>query len=283
MQTGKPLIQAGWLRAFLLFIAIIILNSLFYYVVYRKSDNIYEDKSFIQIPYIGSLTILQVIIIVSVAISFLTVIIFCKWIDRIPLKSLGFSLDSPSLVGVVLAPALLGCGTMVLYWTGHLKWIGWQVDIQSVLPVIALMLLVALSEELVFRGYILLNLIRSFNKWIALSLSSLGFACMHAGNPDISIAAFANLIIAGMVLGSGYLYTKSLWFPILFHFAWNVFQGPVLGYQISGLHFSSILQISVTGDDLITGGTFGFEGSILSLLLLTFAFLLYLWRLKISS
>jgi hypothetical protein len=128
-------------------------------------------------------------------------------------------------------------------------------------------MLVSFTEELICRGYILNNLMQSMNKWLALALSSLVFAAFHSANPDVSIMSIINIYIAGLLLGINYIYTRNLWFSIFFHFVWNVFQGPVLGYDVSGLHLPGMLQQTLNGPDLLTGGPFGFEGSLICPLL----------------
>ena len=66
-------------------------------------------------------------------------------------------------------------------------------------------------------------------------------------------------------------YTKNLWFGLMLHFSWNFFQGPVYGFEVSGIKFSGIFQQSISGPDLWTGGVFGFEGSFLCSLLMLLA------------
>jgi uncharacterized protein len=139
---------------------------------------------------------------------------------------------------------------------------------------------VAVSEETVFRGYILNNLAQSVNKWVALGISALLFALFHAGNPGITQLALLNLFLAGLLLGLNYLYTQNLWFAIMFHFSWNFFLGPVLGYEVSGLPLNSLLQQSIQGPDWITGGEFGLEGSVLDGIfsIVSFTLLLVIYR-----
>ena len=122
---------------------------------------------------------------------------------------------------------------------------------------------VSLNEEIAIRGYILQNLSSSFNKYLALALSSVVFMIMHLGNPNMSIIPLLNLFLAGLFLGIYCIHRKNLWFPIGAHFTWNYFQGPVFGFEVSGNEVNSIFIQNIDGSDLITGGQFGFEGSII--------------------
>ena len=76
-----------------------------------------------------------------------------------------------------------------------------------------------------------------------------------------NLIAFINIFIAGVLLGINYIYTKNLWFAIFFHFSWNFFQGPVLGFQVSGIELPTLLQQNSNGSILLTGGKFGLEAS----------------------
>ena len=56
--------------------------------------------------------------------------------------------------------------------------------------------------------------------------------------------------------------TRALWLPIGLHFAWNFFQGPVFGFPVSGTQTSTLLQLEPVGPELLTGGRFGPEASL---------------------
>ena len=92
--------------------------------------------------------------------------------------------------------------------------------------------------------------------------------------------AFVNLFLAGLLLGINYLYTRNLWFSFFFHFSWNFFQGPILGFRVSGLVFPSLLQTETKGDLFVTGGDFGLEGSILTTVTAFIAFFLLAWAFQ---
>ena len=104
----------------------------------------------------------------------------------------------------------------------------------------------------------------SYNKYIALLISSVLFSLMHGFNPNIDIIGFTNIFLSGILLGITYIHTKNLWFPIALHFSWNFFQTS-LGFNVSGQNTFSIIQISREENTILNGGSFGFEGSLLSL------------------
>lgn len=89
-----------------------------------------------------------------------------------------------------------------------------------------LMLLVALTEEIAFRGFVLGHLLAAgVNRFVALFLSSALFSLMHIFNPNFSLIAFLNILLAGILIGSTYIYTRNLWFAIALHLFWNWLQG----------------------------------------------------------
>jgi membrane protease YdiL (CAAX protease family) len=172
------------------------------------------------------------------------------------------------LAGFFLAPALIGSGSLIMYLTKHLEWDDFSFSANDFFIEAGIIAFIAVSEELVFRGYILNNLMQSFNKWIALLISAILFTLFHVINPGIGAIPLASLFLAGILFGLNYIYTKNLWFSIMLHFSWNFFQGPLSGFKISGVDFSSLLQIEIKGDNSITGGDFGFEGSFIATALL---------------
>lgn len=189
-----------------------------------------------------------------------------KFVDRNSFKSLGFKFKpykQEAIIGFLSGTAMLGLGSLVLIALGYVVFTPSYADPAFLALELALMIVVSFIEELIFRGYLLNNLMQSMNKWVALGVTAVLFAAFHSANPDVSILSIVNILVAGIFLGLNYIYTKNLWFSIFFHFSWNFFQGPILGYDVSGLKLTTILSQISTGPDLWTGGAFGFEGSLL--------------------
>ncbi len=268
-----PLIKQGWIRAAIFCIS--------YLLVFIIAGSIYASLQ--RFIHISTQVFFFFSFFVSFFLSMLTVYVFRRAFDRRSLMSIGLSLKEhkhDAAVGSLLGLVLLGAESLILYFTGHIAWTGVTIDITDLLSGLIIMLLVAVSEEAVFRGYILNNLMKSINKWVALAISALVFALFHANNPGISMLALFNIFLSGLVLGLNYVYTKNLWFAIMFHFSWNFFLGPVLGYEVSGLPLNSLLQQKIEGPDWLTGGEFGLEGSVLDgvFSIISFVLLLMVYR-----
>jgi membrane protease YdiL (CAAX protease family) len=284
----KPLVAQGWLRVLLFGCCFCVISCLvavpaLLLVAGIKTDDLVANP-------VGTLSAmldgdnLWLMLVLECVISLLSVWIFRAFVDRKSFGSLGFRVQGyrgEAAAGFFMGPALLGISCLGLFFSGHLKWMDLQFDPRSLTVSFGLLLLIAFSEELVFRGYVLNNLLASFgNKWIALILSAVLFAACHATNPGIHSLAMANLFLAGLLLGINYIYTRNLWFSFFFHLSWNFFQGPLLGSKVSGLSMPSLLQLQTTGDQLVTGGDFGLEGSILNTLLSVAAVLILAWAFE---
>ena len=206
--------------------------------------------------------------------SFIALWVATKFIDRKPLMSIGLSVKDKAnemLIGLGFALAFIGGLFLVLWLIGAINITGYVGFKPGVFIVSIMLFMAAFDEELIFRGYILNNMMDSTsNRWIALAGSSLLFALLHSGNTNVwsTWVPMTELFAAGFILGISYTFTKNLWFPTFFHFGWNFFQG-LFGFEISGFNVDSwkIISHENTGNvpDIVSGGAFGIEGSVITL------------------
>lgn len=201
--------------------------------------------------------------------AFLIIGVFRVNVDKKSFRSLGFQMQKftkDALLGLTLGAGIMLLGFILLLAFSEIRIDNVQFNIASFLMGLALFVVVAFNEEVLMRGYVLNNFMDSWNKYVALTVSALIFALLHLANPNFSWIGFANIFIAGYILGLSYLYTRNLWFPIALHFSWNFFQGTVFGFHVSGNEIWSVVKQSRTADTLMNGGSFGFEGSVLILI-----------------
>lgn len=119
------------------------------------------------------------------------------------------------------------------------------------------------------RGYILQELMGKFSTTASVIVSSIIFTALHAGallHSDLALVGALNIFGASILLSLAYLATRTLWLPIGVHFGWNFAQGPLLGINVSGFDFGADWHpVTLSGPEMMTGGSFGFEASLLGL------------------
>ncbi|MFD2417680.1 CPBP family intramembrane glutamic endopeptidase [Amycolatopsis pigmentata] len=134
---------------------------------------------------------------------------------------------------------------------------------------IGMMASASVNEELLFRGVIFRFAQDRFGTWIALALSAVLFGGSHLLNSGATLwGAISIAIEAGITLGVCYVFTRSVWLPIGFHFAWNLFESGVFGTTVSGASNAAdgLLNTALSGPAVLTGGSFGPEASLLAVL-----------------
>lgn len=167
------------------------------------------------------------------------------------------------IVGIALGAVLQSLTILVIYLAGGFRVIAVN-SLLLAIPSLAGALAVAVFEEIIVRGIVFRLIEKRWGSYVALLLSALIFGAIHLANPNSSVIAALGLAIqAGLLLGSAYIYSRSLWFPIAIHFAWNFTETGIFGASVSGNAVGrSLLTTKIDGADWLTGGMFGPEGSI---------------------
>ena len=200
--------------------------------------------------------------------TFLVLWFFIKFIDKEQFIELGFQTKSrlgEFIIGIIIGLIIMSFGYFILIYLEEIYFEKINFDFKELIISLSLFTIVAVVEETLLRGYVLKNLMNSFNKYLALIISSILFSLMHGANPNIDLFSLFDLFLAGILLGLSYLYTKNLWFPIALHLSWNLFQ-TLLGFNVSGQDTYSIIEFQIKESNLVNGGAFGFEGSYLSII-----------------
>jgi membrane protease YdiL (CAAX protease family) len=133
-----------------------------------------------------------------------------------------------------------------------------------------LLLPLAALEEIGTRGFLLNAAARSWGKLGGVAFSTLAFVVLHGMNTGFDRPlAWVGLALAGLYLASAVLITENLWLAIFLHAGWNLAEGPIFGFLVSGTEIPfSVWQTQVQGPEHWTGGSFGPEASLLLCLLL---------------
>lgn len=146
-----------------------------------------------------------------------------------------------------------------------------------------LFFIVAFQEEIFVRGYLYGMIKRQYQSLAAIVITSILFALLHIQNPNIlsTPIPLLTIFLAGVFLALLREYTESIWLPIGFHWSWNLLQGNLYGFSVSGLSIPTILETNSQSPIWLSGGEFGAEGSFVSTVVFLLA-IIYLWRQKKS-
>jgi len=188
----------------------------------------------------------------------------------------GFLVGAAVFSSVIFVSWSIGIYSVTgFYWNSHSSFETFSFIVANLLFFLA----VGLSEEYVFRAGMFHLFEETWGTWTALIVSSLFFGFGHLGNPQATLTgAIAITIEAGIFLGAAYLLTRKIWFVVGIHWAWNYFQGPVMGNVISGSTATQegILMSKMNGSDWLTGGIFGPEAGIPAMVICTSVGIYYL-------
>ena len=153
-----------------------------------------------------------------------------------------------------------------LFLCGCYRIVNVEFDVASQLSWLSLFLLVGVVEEVIFRGILFRLIADKWNIAVGLTTSSLLFGLAHLGNPGATLwAALAIALASGWLFGMAYAYHQTIWVPIGMHWAWNYLEGGVFGCAVSGtpLDYLPLITPKISGADILSGGAFGPEASII--------------------
>ncbi len=139
-----------------------------------------------------------------------------------------------------------------------------------------------MSEEFIFRGYLMNTLGGRHNPWVAVTVSAVAFSLAHMFNPGFNFLVFINLTLFGAFAGLYMIAFDDIWGVSAIHSIWNFTQGSVYGISVSGTGEadSFFRTTAVSQSAILTGGEFGIEGSIVTTFILLIASILVLMKMK---
>ena len=173
-------------------------------------------------------------------------------------------------IGLLIGAGLYTACELVLIILGIYRIDGLN-PVSDMIPAIAMAVSSSTFEELLFRGVLFRSVETWFGSWAALVVSSLVFGLTHMINPQGTVeGALFIAVEAGILLAGAYMLTRRLWLSIGFHMAWNYTQSAIFSGVVSGNDAAQgLIRSTVKGPDLLTGGRFGVESSVLALVLCT--------------
>ena len=194
---------------------------------------------------------------------------YCKLIEKRPLSSMGFTkrnMSSFYAKGIGWSAVLIGGAYLICILTGacHFEGVSAQLVPGYVVFYLIGYMIQGLAEEVICRGYLLVSLSRRNSVWYSVILSSGVFMAMHMSNEHVTVLAYINLFLCGLLFGLLFVESGSIWMVAALHSGWNFLQGNIFGISVSGTaKASSVFDSSFTdGWSFMNGGDFGLEGGL---------------------
>lgn len=220
--------------------------------------------------------IYTVVMLFADAIMILLTCLFCKLLQKRKMVTMGFckkGMIKEYLIGLVAGFACFSLAVLLGVITGALKIEGLNLN-ASIGMLVAFFLgfmIQGMAEEVICRGYFMVSYARKYPMYAAVIANALVFAALHLMNSGITVLSFINLTLFGVFASVYFIRRGNIWGIGAFHTIWNFVQGNFYGIRVSGMELdNSVLTTSlVEGKELLSGGAFGLEGSILVTIILT--------------
>ncbi len=192
----------------------------------------------------------------------------CRWVERRPVSELSLRRLVPDTSkGWLAGGGAMALSVLGLWLVGVYAVTSASPDWWGIVRDLLLFLFAAVAEELVCRAILLRTLEERWGTVVALVVSCLFFGFMHLGNDGATVWSCLALALSA-VEAACVVYSRNLWMPIGAHWAWNFVQGNVLGVPVSGIDMGhSVVQASLSGPEWLTGGAFGAEASVVTVVI----------------
>jgi len=226
-----------------------------------------------RVPDLPGLTLMSLTLLVAYVAG-------VRWIERRePEELLHRAAGREFSYGLILGICLFATVMLVLWMVGVYHPTGRG----SIAPLAAGFLtafLAAVSEEIIFRGFLFRLTQKLGGMWGALAVTSILFGAAHAANKGATVGSSVAIALeAGVLLGAAYALTQRLWLPIGLHLGWNFAEGSIFGMSVSGrAREGSLITGELHGNTLLTGGAFGPEASIVAVIVCLTAAVYLLWK-----
>jgi membrane protease YdiL (CAAX protease family) len=258
-------------------IAIVIL---IYIVARFISSTIYS-------PFVANPDMISVIeaTVASCLITLFLAIFISFRVFKFKANEIGFSkyrIGSRLLIGFVLAVICQLSVFIISLALGVTQIQGVRLNIFALLIVLLISFSAGIKEEALYRGFLVAGLKPTKNLLLIVLVPTLIFTLIHIVNMlsiglnlILSILALSTTFLAGIFLVLIVIRTGSLAMAIAWHVGWD-FLTPIFGGNLSGISTGfPLINVTHSGPNILTGGTYGIEASIIWLIILLVVIILF--------
>ena len=220
-----------------------------YYIPLILLSKIFRAHEVIQIARL----ILSIIAIIFVLVSYIAL---NRYYERRKIPELStHNIGKYLLVGLLLGLLIPSLSVLVTYLKGEFVILSVSditfIFLRDFTIGIAMGIATAVFEEVLFRGILFRLMEEKLGSYFALIISGFLFGFAHLVNKDSTFFTGLEISIMSVFIIAAYMYTRSLWFTIAIHFAFNFAIGNIFGTEV--IHTSTSIMVSQEGSKWFTG------------------------------
>ena len=220
--------------------------------------------------------------VIEISLALLSYINIFRFYEKRKIRELSFaSFGKNAFFGFIMAFTIQSLVILVIFFKANYSII--QINPPSFL-ITGLMeaLIAGFIAELFIRGLLFRLTEEKLGTPITLIIFALLFAILHAGAKGASFLSVSTTTIqAGILASLLYVYSRSLWVPIFFHFAWDLAEPSIYGGINTGIHVEKTLfTSSISGPPFLTGGITGPGNSLQAMIFCLVASLVFFYLAK---
>ena len=248
-------------------------------MLFIKNKEDYISNSYTLKLAMEALGIISLLLITSLMMRF---------IEKVPFKEIGFkkgNIINDLTFGAIFSILMLFVTISILLLGGWFNWNPYgSFKIKEFLIIAAALFINAITQELLFRGYIFF-IIKNYSSMAAILITSTLFSLAHIVKAAENLLAFLNLFLIGVLYAYARNKSKNLWIIISMPFFWNFLLSDVLGLTTSGYDLSSGLYLlkENKSNPIFTGSDFGIEASIVNTVSIAIGFVLFNFIYKFTN
>ena len=211
----------------------------------------------------------------------LVALLYWKLIEKKPLSEMGLTKYFGNyFIGALAGILLLALSVLVIVLTGSIEYHGVfeQIDVLMILLLFGGFIVQGATEEILCRGIMLHTLKEKTSVWIAIAVSTVLFIIPHwsslfDGVMVYGVIGVANLVLISVIFSLLTIRFQSIWAACGLHSFWNAILYSILGLNLSGKDetVTAVFDMQSVGKNILNGGEYGIEASIITTVVLAFA------------
>lgn len=192
-------------------------------------------------------------------------VLFTKYIDKKSLSFLGIKFEKNKSIklfgiGCLISLCMLTFIDIIAYYfkfveDGYFNFSG-KILYMGIFVFFIHTLFTGISEEMLFRGYILGNLLAEYNEFKAVIISAALFTVIHISSV-LKIIDYLDIFLMGIILAELFIISKSLYLPIAVHFLSDFIQEEIFMVEAVNSNPYAVMKFNIKNNLVINGSILG--------------------------